>query len=90
MKLAKKALLRPLNQSNADETVAALEKEILDDVNSLGIGSQGLGGKTTALAVNIEYTYRHPATFPVALVVQCWCDRRAVIRIDKEGVISID
>jgi fumarate hydratase subunit alpha len=90
MKLAKKALLRPLNQSNADETVAALEKEILDDVNSLGIGSQGLGGKTTALAVNIEYTYRHPATFPVALVVQCWCDRRAVIRIDKEGVISSD
>lgn len=89
-KLAKKALLRPLDRPNSDETVAALEKSILKDVNSLGIGPQGLGGKTTALAVNIEYTYRHPATFPVAMVVQCWCDRRAVVKIDGAGVITLE
>ncbi len=88
MKLAKKALLRPLDVPNPDEKLAAMEKEILDDVNSLGVGPMGLGGKTTALAVNIEYTCRHPATFPTALVIQCWCDRRAIIEISREGVIS--
>jgi len=88
MKLAKKALLRPLDVPNPDRKLAEMEKEILDGVNSLGVGPMGLGGKTTALAVNIEYTTRHPATFPTALVVQCWCDRRAIIEISKEGVIS--
>ena len=87
MKLAKKALLRPLDVPNPDEKLAAMEKDILDSVNELEIGPMGLGGKTTALAVNIEYTCRHPATFPTALVVQCWCDRRAVININKDGEV---
>ncbi|MDO9536814.1 MAG: fumarate hydratase [Thermoplasmata archaeon] len=88
MKLAKKALLRPLDCTNSNEEIAAMEKEILDAVNELGVGPMGLGGKTTALAVNIEYTSRHPATFPTALVVQCWCNRRAIIKIDKNGVMT--
>lgn len=88
MKLAKKALLRPLGVSNPDEKVAEMENSLLEEINALGVGPMGLGGSTTALAVHIEYTYRHPATFPVALVVQCWCDRRAVIKIDKDGVIG--
>ena len=90
LKLAKKALLRPLDKSNSDPKLAAMEKEILDMVNSLGIGPMGLGGNTTALAVHVEYTMRHPATFPTALVIQCWCDRRAIINIDKNGVMSND
>jgi len=87
MKLAKKAILRPLDTVNPNEEIAAMEKDILDSVNELGIGPMGLGGKTTAMAVHIEYTSRHPATFPTALVVQCWCDRRAVIHVDKDGGI---
>ena len=88
VKLAKKAILRPLDVTNPNEKIAAMEKDILDSVNELGIGPMGLGGKTTAMAVNIEYTSRHPATFPTALVVQCWCDRRATIHIDKDGGMS--
>ena len=87
LKLAKKALLRPLDVPNPDEKLADMEKEILEMVNSLGIGPMGLGGKTTALAVHIEYSMRHPATFPTAMVVQCWCNRRASIRITNEGEI---
>jgi len=88
MKLAKKALLRPLGVSNPNEKVAEMENSLLEEINALGVGPMGLGGKTTALAVHIEYTFRHPATFPVALVVQCWCDRRAIIKINKDGVID--
>ncbi len=90
MKLAKKALLRPLNRPNPDPKLAELEREILDDVNALGVGPMGLGGNTTALSVQIEYTNRHPATFPVGLVVQCWCARRQIIHISKVGVIIHD
>ena len=87
LKLAKKALLRPLDEPNPDEKLRELEQEILDDVNGLGVGPMGLGGATTALAVHIEYTNRHPATFPVGLVVQCWCDRRAKVHITKDGEV---
>ena len=90
MKLAKKALLRPLDQHNPKPEIAAMEKELLDMINSLGVGPQGMGGKTTALAVQIEYTNRHPATFPVGMVVQCWCDRRQSIKINKDGEVVGD
>ena len=87
LKLAKKALLRPLDVRNKDSTLAEMEEEILGMINHLGIGPMGLGGRTTALTVNIEYTMRHPATFPTAMVIQCWCDRRASIGINKEGEV---
>jgi len=87
MKLAKKSLLRPLDKPNPDEKLRNMEQEILNDINALGVGPMGLGGSATALAVHIEYTVRHPATFPVGLVVQCWCDRRAKIRITKDGEV---
>lgn len=86
MKLAKKALLRPLDKPNPNPVLAEMEADILEMVNELGVGPMGLGGKTTALAVQIEYTMRHPATFPTAMVVQCWCNRRAVITVSKDGV----
>ncbi len=69
--LAKKALLRKIGEHNADEEYAALEKEILEKVNNLGIGPMGYGGRTTALAVNIEVLPCHIASMPVAVNLQC-------------------
>ena len=72
---AKKALLRPLGESAKDEKTAELEREMLDKINSLGIGPMGLGGSTTALAVNIIEHPTHIAGLPVAINVQCHCVR---------------
>jgi len=73
--LAKKALLRPLNEKNPDPKWAAVEKEILDRINKLGIGPQGLGGRTTALAVQILSKPCHIASMPVAVNVNCHASR---------------
>jgi fumarate hydratase subunit alpha len=78
-------LLRPLGTPNPDPDAAALERELLDAINRLGVGPMGMGGGTTALALNIETAPRHPATFPVGLVMQCWCHRQATIRLDRDG-----
>jgi fumarate hydratase subunit alpha len=75
MMLAKKALLRKVGEPNPDAEVAGLEQEILCRVNSLGIGAMGYGGKITALAVHIETFPCHIASMPVAVNMQCWCDR---------------
>jgi fumarate hydratase subunit alpha len=75
MALAKKALLRKLGEPNPDPEVAELEKEILNRVNNLGIGPMGYGGRTTALAVHAEVFPAHIASMPVAVNIQCWCDR---------------
>ncbi|MDG6222990.1 MAG: fumarate hydratase [Candidatus Bathyarchaeota archaeon] len=88
MKLAKKALLTPINQANPDPELAKLEQELLEAVNSTGIGPMGLGGKTTVLGVKLDYAYRHPASYPVAVVVQCWAARRATARIDSDGKVE--
>ncbi len=74
--LAKHALLRPLDESNHDEYYAALEKELLSGINALGIGPQGFGGKTTALAVLIESMPTHVAGLPVAVNISCHATRR--------------
>lgn len=69
--LAKKALLRPTDVRNPDPFYAALEEELLERINSLGIGPQGLGGRTTALAVQIETMPTHIAGLPVAVNLNC-------------------
>jgi len=69
--LAKKALLRPLGEDSQDEEAAILEKELLQEINTLGIGPQGFGGKTTALAVHIETFPCHIASMPVAVNINC-------------------
>ena len=74
--LAKHALLRPLDEPNPDGYYAALEKELLDGINALGIGPQGFGGKTTALAVLIESMPTHVAGLPVAVNISCHATRR--------------
>ncbi|MCL5046920.1 MAG: fumarate hydratase [Actinobacteria bacterium] len=73
--LAKKALLRPVGQHSELPDVAALEKELLEKVNALGIGPQGLGGTTTALAVNVEVYPAHIASLPVAVNINCHAAR---------------
>jgi fumarate hydratase subunit alpha len=88
MKLAKKALLRPLNQPNPNPELAKLEKELLEAVNQLGIGPMGLGGKWTILGVNIDYAARHPASFPAAVAFNCWAARRATARIYPDGKVE--
>ena len=89
LKLAKRSLLRPLGSHNPDPDAATLEVELLGAVNELGVGPMGMGGKCTALAVNVEFAPRHPATFPVGLVMQCWCHRHATVRIDSDGVVLL-
>ena len=68
---AKRALMRPLGEKSEDEEIAAIEKSILDKVNKLNIGPMGMGGKTTALAVNIISTPTHIAALPCAVNIQC-------------------
>ena len=75
--LAKHALLRPVDEPNPDEYYAALESELLDKINALGIGPQGFGGKTTALAVLIEAMPTHVAGLPMAVNISCHATRRA-------------
>ncbi|MEM2213589.1 MAG: fumarate hydratase [Candidatus Nezhaarchaeales archaeon] len=84
-KLAKMAMIRPLGVRHPEEEVARLEKELLELVNSTGIGPMGLGGRTTALDVKIEYAYCHTASLPVGINLQCWADRRATARIYPDG-----
>jgi len=88
MKLAKKALLKPLNEPNPDPEIAKLENEIFEAANMTGIGPMGLGGKTTVLGVHVEYAYRHPASFPAAVAFNCWAARKASARIDADGTVE--
>ncbi len=73
--LAKKALLRPLDKPNPDPFYANLERELLEEINKLGIGPQGFGGLTTALGVNIEKYPTHIAGLPVAVNINCHVTR---------------
>ena len=88
MKLAKKALLRPLTEHNPDPEIAKLEKEIFEAANMTGIGPMGLGGKTTVLGVHVDYAFRHPASFPAAVAFNCWAARHATARISADGNVE--
>lgn len=79
--LAKSALLRPLDRPNPDPYYAALERELLESINSLGIGPQGFGGYTTALGLAIETAPTHVAGLPVAVNISCHATRRASAEI---------
>jgi len=79
--LAKKALLRPLDQPNPDPYYAALEAELLEAVNSMGIGPQGFGGRTTCLGLAIEPMATHVAGLPVAVNISCHVTRRATVEL---------
>ncbi|MBS1381093.1 MAG: fumarate hydratase [Oscillospiraceae bacterium] len=73
--LAKRALLRPIDRRNPNPAYAALETELLDSINALGIGPQGFGGRATALGVNIEVFATHIAQLPCAVNIGCHVTR---------------
>jgi fumarate hydratase class I len=76
-RLSKEQLLREIEDVNSHKTLSAFEKRLLRDVNRLGIGPLGFGGKTTALGVKVGVNHRHPASYFVDVSVSCWADRRA-------------
>jgi fumarate hydratase subunit alpha len=73
--MAKKSLLRPIGSRHSDPFYAKVEEELLEEINKLGIGPQGLGGRTTALDVHIEVFPRHIASFPAAVNINCHAAR---------------
>lgn len=79
--LAKKATFRPINTKNEDERYAALEDELLSEINKMGFGPAGLGGNTTAIGVNIETSPTHIAGMPVAVNICCHAARHACTTI---------
>jgi len=89
LKLGKKAILRPIGSAHPDPQVAAYEKELLELVNMSGVGPMGVGGETTCLAVHVEYAYRHPASLPLGILVQCWADRRASVIVKADGSTEV-
>ncbi len=89
LRLAKRALVRRLDAHHPDPSIAAFESGLLDAINRSGIGPAGLGGATTALAVHADFAYRHPASLPVGVALQCWAGRRARVRISAEGAAEV-
>ncbi|MDW7673727.1 MAG: fumarate hydratase [Bacillota bacterium] len=79
--LAKEALLRPIGSINQDAELQALEEELLESINKLGIGPQGLGGTTTALAVHIKVYPCHIASMPVAININCHASRHKSVTL---------
>lgn len=73
--LSKKALMRNLSDKNSDEFYAGLEADLLSRINALGVGPQGLGGDTTALACLVETAPCHIASLPVAVNIECHSHR---------------
>ena len=79
--LSKKATFRSVDSKNEDIRYATLEKELLEEVNKMNIGPAGLGGKTTALKVNIEYAPTHIASIPVAVNICCHACRHKSVEL---------
>lgn len=90
MKLAKEALLKPFRVRSEDPKVAAIESELLEKINELGIGAMGLGEGPTALDLHVEMAARHPASLPVGVVISCWALRHAKAVISSDGDVEID
>lgn len=89
MSLAKEAsTFRRIGTRNPDPDVAKLEEELLGMINETGIGPQGLGGATTAMAVNIEWAHTHITQNPVAVNIQCWRGERAEVVVDGSGNVT--
>jgi fumarate hydratase subunit alpha len=87
--LAKKALFRELGKGHPDPATRRLELAVLDAVNETGIGTMGLGGDTTCLAVHVETMARHPASYPVGVIVQCYAHRHARVHVNPDGTFTV-
>ena len=82
---AKRQILRRLDDENPEPELAALEKRLLAEGNSLGVGPMGFGGRTTLLGVKIGVRDRLPASYFVSVCYMCWADRRASALIEEGG-----
>lgn len=82
---SKQQLLRPLDDTNANDQLAELEDRLYKETNELGIGPMGFGGKTTVLGVKIGAQHRLPASYFVSIAYMCWANRRASMDISLEG-----
>ncbi|MGC8780167.1 MAG: fumarate hydratase [Anaerolineae bacterium] len=85
---SKEQFYRPLDDASPDPKIAALEKRLTEEANSLGIGPMGFGGKTTVLSVKIDALERLPASYFVTASYMCWAHRRRTL-IYKDGQVSI-
>ena len=86
---AKEQLFRPLPDANPDPELDAMEKQLHREINELGIGPMGFGGKTTVLGIKLSTLHRVPASFFVSVAYMCWADRRKVMTI-RDGNVSIE
>jgi len=85
---AKEQFFRPLADANRNPELDKVEKQLLSEVNELGIGPMGFGGKTTVLGVKMAELHRVPASFFVSVAYMCWADRRKVMAI-RDGKATI-
>jgi len=83
---SKELLLRKLTSENPNAELANFEKALLADLNTLGIGPMGYGGKTTVLGLFVEELWRHPASFYVSISYMCWSSRRMTLRVAADGL----
>lgn len=87
--LAKRALMRPVDEPASDPRVRALEEELLEVVNATGVGPGGLGGQTTALAVRVATAPCHIAALPLAINMGCSAMRRVTLSLAEGGVLRV-
>ncbi len=89
MNVAKRSMFRsPVGRHNPDPMVAQMEQELLEEINGLGLGPMGLGGKNYALAVNIDVVASHVSTVAIGISLQCWCSRYSTARIYNDGRVQ--
>ena len=88
--LSKKALLRPIGTRNPNERAANLEKQLIEGLDALKLGPQGLTGSASVMGVHIENAARHPSTIGVAVNVGCWAHRRGNIVINSDMTYEIN
>ena len=86
MSLAKKQILRVIQDENPDPQLAALESKLYTDINTLGIGPMGFGGKTTVLGVKVGQAHRLPASYFVSVAYMCWAARRQSMQLFEDRV----
>ena len=86
---SKRQLFRPLEDANPDPNLAALERQLYDEANQLGIGPMGFGGKTTVLGVKLGTMHRLPACYFVTVSYMCWADRRRSL-IVRDGEATVE
>lgn len=82
---SKQQLLRPLDDANPNEELAALEEQLYKEANELGIGPMGFGGQTTVLGVKVGTQHRLPASYFVSIAYMCWANRRASMDVTLSG-----